>query len=180
VVNERTDARMGLLTGRAPARPVPAAADRRLEPRGCCALARRRFVNVWHPRRARLVRDRPDDGPLNIYSFYGLILVYTIYQVPYAFLLHHCRAAHVDPALRGGVARRRGAVSCRTLRRVTLPAVATGDRRRGAAHGVERVRPRLDSARHRHRARTSTSSPSGSCACCSSSRPDEGVAIGLA
>ena len=61
-------------------------------------------------------------GPLNIYSFFGLLLVYTVYQVPYAFMLITAGLRNVDPALEEA-SRVSGAGLLRTLRAVTLPAV---------------------------------------------------------
>jgi iron(III) transport system permease protein len=121
-VNERTDARMGLLTESLPLVPflLPPIAGATawvllLSPGAG-------FVNVW-------IRDvlgwfgvHRFDGPLNIYSFFGLILVYTIYQVPYAFLLITAGLRNVDPALEEA-SRVGGSGLLRTLRRVTLPAV---------------------------------------------------------
>ena len=121
-VNERTDARMGLLTESLPLVPflLPPIAGATawillLSPGAG-------FINVW-------IRDvlswfgvERFEGPLNIFSFSGLILVYTIYQVPFAFLLITAGLRNMDPALEEA-SRVGGAGLLRTLRRVTLPAV---------------------------------------------------------
>jgi iron(III) transport system permease protein len=121
-VNERTDARMGLLTESLPLVPFllpPIAGSTAwvllLSPGAG-------FVNVW-------LRDVLGwfgidrlDGPLNVYSFFGLLLVYTIYQVPYAFMLITAGLRTIDPALEEA-SRVGGHGLLRTLRSVTLPAV---------------------------------------------------------
>ena len=121
-VNERTDARMGLLSESLPLVPflLPPIAGATawvllLSPGAG-------FLNVW-------IRDvlgwfgiERFEGPLNIYSFFGLLLVYTVYQVPYAFLLLTAGLRNVDPALEEA-SRVSGAGLLRTLRKVTLPAV---------------------------------------------------------
>jgi len=122
-VNERTDARMGVVTAALPLIPflLPPIA-------GSTAWVLLMspgagFLNVWIRDVLGWVGIDKTTGPLNIYSFSGLILVYTIYQVPYAFLLITAGLRNVDPALEEA-SRVSGAGLLRTLRRVTLPAVA--------------------------------------------------------
>jgi iron(III) transport system permease protein len=122
-VNERTDARMGLLTDALPLVPFllpPIAGSTAwvllLSPGAG-------FVNVWLRDVLGWFGVDKTSGPLNVYSFFGLILVYTIYQVPYAFLLVTAGLRNVDPALEEA-SRVSGAGLPTTLRRVTLPAVA--------------------------------------------------------
>ena len=62
-------------------------------------LAGRGLHHRLAPRRPRLFGIDESTGPLNIYSFPGLLLVYTVYQVPYAFLLITAGLRNVDPAL---------------------------------------------------------------------------------
>jgi iron(III) transport system permease protein len=121
-VNERTDARMGLLTESLPLVPFllpPIAGSTAwvllLSPGAG-------FVNVWIRDALGWIGIDRADGPLNIYSFFGLLLVYTIYQVPYAFMLITAGLRNVDPALEEA-SRVGGHGLLRTLRRVTLPAV---------------------------------------------------------
>jgi iron(III) transport system permease protein len=121
-VNERTDARMGLLTESLPLVPFllpPIAGSTAwvllLSPGAG-------FLNVWIRDALGFIGVDRVEGPLNIYSFFGLILVYTIYQVPYAFLLITAGLRNVDPALEEA-SRVGGGGLLRTLRRVTLPAV---------------------------------------------------------
>jgi iron(III) transport system permease protein len=121
-VNERTDARMGLLTESLPLIPflLPPVAGATawvllLSPGAG-------FVNVWIRSFLERFGIERFDGPLNIYSWYGLILVYTIYQVPYAFMLVSAGLRNLDPSLEEQ-SRVSGAGLVRTLRRVTLPGV---------------------------------------------------------
>ena len=125
---------------RSPARP----------PGCCCCRPAPGFVNYWLRDVLGWFGIERVEGPLNIYSFGGLLLVYTVYQVPYAFMLITAGLRNIDPALEEA-SRVSGAGLLRTLRQVTLPAVDAEHRRRRAADGVERVRARLDPARDRHR-----------------------------
>jgi len=122
-VNERTDARMGLITAALPLIPflLPPIAGSTAWVLLLSPVAG--FVNVWLRDVLGWVGIDKTEGPLTIYSFFGLILVYTIYQVPYAFLLITAGLRNVDPALEEA-SRVEGAGLVRTLRRVTLPAVA--------------------------------------------------------
>ena len=122
-INERTDARMGVVTAALPLIPFllpPIAGSTAwvllLSPNAG-------FVNVWLRDALGWVGIEKTGGPFNIYSFTGLILVYTIYQVPYAFLLITAGLRGVDPALEEA-SRVSGSGLLRTLRKVTLPAVA--------------------------------------------------------
>ena len=121
-VNERTDARMGLLSESLPLVPflLPPIAGATawvllLSPGAG-------FLNVWLRDVLGWFGIERFEGPLNIYSFFGLLLVYTVYQVPYAFLLITAGLRNVDPALEEA-SRVSGAGLLRTLRKVTLPAV---------------------------------------------------------
>lgn len=62
------------------------------------------------------------EGPLDIYSWYGLILVYVIYQVPYAFLLISNGLKNMDSSLEEQ-ARVCGTPAHQVLLRITLPAL---------------------------------------------------------
>lgn len=121
-INERTDARLGLLTDAMPMIPflVPPIAGAiawvlLLSPDAGYANALIRGV-------LGLVGVHLDDGPLDIYSWYGLIGVYTIYQVPYAFMLASAGLRTMDPSLEEQ-SEVSGAGLLRTLRRVTVPAI---------------------------------------------------------
>lgn len=62
-------------------------------------------------------------GPLDIHSWAGLIFVYTIYMVPYVYLLMRAALSNFDPSLEEQ-SRICGAGKLVTLARVTLPALA--------------------------------------------------------
>lgn len=63
------------------------------------------------------------DGPqLDIYSWAGLILVYSINGIPYVYLVVSAALQNVDPALEEA-SRTSGAGLWRTLRKVSLPAI---------------------------------------------------------
>ncbi|GAB3428840.1 ABC transporter permease [Actinophytocola sediminis] len=121
-VNERTDARMGVLTDALPMVPflLPPVAGAigwvlLLSPKAG-------YLNTWLRDLLGVVGIDLSDGPFDIYSWYGLILVYTIYQVPYAFLLASAGLRNLDPSLEEQ-SRVSGAGPFRTLWRVTVPGV---------------------------------------------------------
>lgn len=121
-VNERTDARMGVLTDALPMVPflLPPVAGAigwvlLLSPRAG-------YLNTWLRDLLGVVGVDLTDGPFDIYSWYGLIGVYTIYQVPYAFMLASAGLRNLDPSLEEQ-SRVSGAGPLRTLRKVTMPGV---------------------------------------------------------
>jgi len=59
-------------------------------------------------------------GPLSIYSWTGLILLYTAYMIPFAFLMISTGLRNSDPAMEEA-ARISGASLFQTLRHVTIP-----------------------------------------------------------
>lgn len=61
-------------------------------------------------------------GPFDIYSYGGLIFIYTLYQVPFAYMMIASALRNLDPSLEQQ-SRVAGAGVFRTLRRVTMPAV---------------------------------------------------------
>lgn len=119
-VNERTDARIGLFTDFMPMAPflLPPIAGAvgwvlLLSPQAGFANVVLRDVLGW-------IGISVGSGPLNIYSWYGLIVVYTIYQVPFAFMMVAAGLRNTDPSVEEQ-SRVSGAGPWRTLRRVTLP-----------------------------------------------------------
>lgn len=118
-VNERTDARMGLLTDVVPLVPflLPPIAGAI----GWSLLGSERsgYLNqVLRP----LLGLGGTQGPIDVHSWYGLIFVYTIYQVPYVFMIVSAGLRNADAAMEEQ-SRVSGAGPFRTLRRVSLPAV---------------------------------------------------------
>lgn len=63
------------------------------------------------------------EGPLNIFSWYGLTFVYVLYLVPHVYLTVSAALRNLDPSLEEA-SRISGAGALRTVWRVTLPAVA--------------------------------------------------------
>jgi len=121
-LNERTDARIGTLTDSLPLVPflLPPIAGAigwvlLLSPQAGFLNAIIRWV-------MSILGLQIDSGPLNIYSWYGLIFVYVLYQVPYSFMLVSTGLRNADPSL-DEQSRVSGAGLARTLWRVTLPAV---------------------------------------------------------
>lgn len=119
-VNERTDAGMGVLTEAMPLVPfmLPPIAGAigwvlLLSPQAG-------FLNGGLRAVLGAVGIPLEQGPLDIYSWYGLIFVYTIYAVPYSFLMCTSGLRSFDPALEEQ-SRVSGASLGRTLRKVTLP-----------------------------------------------------------
>ncbi|WP_308015405.1 iron ABC transporter permease [Pseudonocardia sp. ICBG1293] len=124
-LNERTDARMGLLTDALPLLPflLPPVAGAvgwtmLLSPRAG-------LLNSWIRDALAPFGIELRDGPFDINSWYGLILVMAFYAVPFVFLNASAGLRNLDPALEEA-SRLSGAGMLRTLRRVTLPAVAPG------------------------------------------------------
>lgn len=121
-INERTDARMGLITDVLPLVPflVPPIAGAI----GWVLLLSDRsgLLNAVFRWLLAQVGIQMEVGPLNIYSWYGLIFVYTIYAVPYVYLLVSAGLKNVDSALEEQ-SRICGSGLLRTMRLVTIPAV---------------------------------------------------------
>lgn len=121
--NERTDARMGALTDSMPLVPflLPPVAGAigwvlLLSPGAG-------YVNVVIRNLASVVGIEITRGPLDIYSWYGLIFIFVVYQVPFVFLLVSAGLRSMDSGLEEQ-SRVCGAGVWRTIRTVTLPALA--------------------------------------------------------
>jgi iron(III) transport system permease protein len=122
-LNERTNARMGLLTDALPLLPflLPPVAGAvgwtmLLSPRAG-------LLNSWIRDFLSLFGIDLRDGPFDINSWYGLIMVMAFYAVPFVFMNASAGLRNLDPALEEA-SRLSGASTFRTLRKVTLPAVA--------------------------------------------------------
>lgn len=122
-INERTDASLGPVGDVVPIVPllVPPLAGAI----GWVLLASPGpgFLNVILRGTAGQVGWEIDSGPLNIFSWYGLIFVYVLYLVPHVYLTVAAALRNLDPSLEEA-SRMSGAGSLRTLWRVTLPSVA--------------------------------------------------------
>ncbi|WP_019810407.1 ABC transporter permease, partial [Saccharomonospora halophila] len=122
-LNERTNARMGPLTDSLPLLPF-------LLPPVAGAVG---WVMLLSPRAGLLnswIRDvlavfgvSAESGPFDIHSWYGLIMVYAFYAVPFVFMNASAGLRNLDSSLEE-VSRLSGARTLRTLRTVTLPVVA--------------------------------------------------------
>jgi iron(III) transport system permease protein len=126
-LNERTDARLGIATDSLPLVPflLPPIAGAI----GWVLLlsARSGYINSLIRWALELINVSISsapiaEGPFNIYSWWGLIFVYTIYQVPYAFLLVSAGLRNLDPSLEEQ-SRICGYGLLQTLRKVTLPGI---------------------------------------------------------
>ncbi|WP_346618746.1 iron ABC transporter permease [Blastococcus montanus] len=122
-LNERTNARMGLLTDALPLLPflLPPVAGAvgwtmLLSPRAG-------LLNDWIRDAVGIFGVEMREGPFDINSWYGLILVMAFYAVPFVFMNASAGLRNLDPALEEA-SRLSGASMFRTLRKVTLPAVA--------------------------------------------------------
>jgi iron(III) transport system permease protein len=122
-LNERTNARMGLLTDTLPLLPflLPPVAGAvgwtmLLSPRAG-------LLNSWIRDFLGIFGVEMREGPFNINSWYGLILVMAFYAVPFVFMNASAGLRNLDPALEEA-SRLSGSGMLRTLRKVTLPAVA--------------------------------------------------------
>ncbi|WP_258934482.1 ABC transporter permease subunit [Nesterenkonia pannonica] len=121
--NQRTDARLGILNDILPYLPflLPPVAGAvgwtmLLSPRAG-------LLNAWIRDALSLVGIHMESGPFDINSWYGLIMVYTIYAVPYVYMNVAAALASFDSSLEEA-SRLSGASYLRTLRKVTLPTLA--------------------------------------------------------
>lgn len=121
-INERTDARMGLVTDALPLVPF-------LLPPIAGAIGwvlllsdRAGLLNALLRALLQPLGINLTEGPLNIYSWGGLIFVYTLYAIPYVYLLMGAGLRNVDSSLEEA-SRISGRGLFATMRMVTLPAV---------------------------------------------------------
>ncbi|MEV1128968.1 iron ABC transporter permease [Agromyces sp. NPDC049794] len=124
-LNERTDARMGALSDALPLLPflLPPVAGAvgwtmLLAPRAGLA-------NSWLRDALAVFGVRLESGPFDINSWYGLIMVYTFYAVPFVYMNAAASLRNLDSSLEEA-SRLSGASAWRTLIRVVLPSVAPG------------------------------------------------------
>ena len=117
---ERTDARIGRLAALMPMLPMlmPAIAGAigwvfLLAPQAG-------FINGIIRAVLNLFGAHLTTGPLNIYSWTGLIALYTAYQIPFAFLMITSGLRNSDASMEEA-SRISGASLGRTLRRITIP-----------------------------------------------------------
>lgn len=121
-INERTDARMGMLTSGMPLLPF-------LMPPVAGAIG---WVLLLSPRSGflnTLIRGLLEpfgivlnEGPFDIYSWPGLVFVFTLFMIPFSFLMISAGLRNMDPGLEEA-SRVSGARLIRTLVWVTLPAL---------------------------------------------------------
>ena len=121
-LNERTDARIGLLTDALPISNMllPAIAGSiawvlLLSPRAG-------FLNFLIRQVLGLVGIELEEGPFDINSWFGLILVYTLQMVPFAFIAISSGFRQLDGAMEEQ-ARVCGASSVKVMFTVTLPSI---------------------------------------------------------
>lgn len=121
-INERTDAGMGVVSETLPLVPF-------LLPPIAGAIGwvlllsdRAGLLNALLRWLLGFVGLRLTTGPLNIYSWPGLVFVYTIYAIPYVYLLVSAGLRNVDSSLEEQ-SRVCGSGPLRTMRLVTIPAV---------------------------------------------------------
>ena len=122
-INERTDARMGVLTDALPLVPflLPPIAGAigwvlLLSDRAGLLNAMIRWVVNG------LFGTELTTGPFDIYTWPGLVFVYVIYSIPYVYMLMSAGLRNVDSSLEEQ-SRVCGASLFLTMRKVTLPAV---------------------------------------------------------
>lgn len=117
---EHTDARMGRFAAALPMVPffLPPVAG---AVGWILAFSERSgLVNYFLRFLLRKVGIHLTEGPFNVYTWPGLVLVMSLYAVPYAFLVIAAALRNVDPSL-DEAARVAGSSPLRTLRTVTLP-----------------------------------------------------------
>jgi len=121
--NTRTNARLGFLNGVFPYLPflLPPIAGAV----GWTMLLSEKagLLNAWARDGLGAVGVHLETGPFDINSWYGLIFVYTVYAVPYVYMTVSAAMQGLDGNLEQA-SRVSGAGAFKTLRRVTLPALA--------------------------------------------------------
>ncbi|UMG91259.1 iron ABC transporter permease [Nocardioides sp. TF02-7] len=121
-INERTDARMGFAARMLPLMPmfVPSIASAI----GWVFLASPKagVLNGWLRDVGGWFGLEMVEGPLNIYSWPGLIFAYVLFLTPYAYLTISSGLQSLDPALEEA-SRDAGAGALATFRRITLPSL---------------------------------------------------------
>ncbi|MFD0852981.1 ABC transporter permease subunit, partial [Actinomadura adrarensis] len=81
------------------------------------------LLNAWTRDVLGAVGINMESGPVDINSWYGLIFVYTVYAVPYVYMTVSAAMQGLDGSLEQA-SRVSGAGAVKTLRRITLPALA--------------------------------------------------------
>lgn len=121
-LNERTNARMGAAGSAVPMLPlvIPALAGTV----GWVSLASpvSGVLNVYLRDLLGAVGINMDEGPLNLYSYYGVIFLYMLYLVPFGYVVLSNALRNLDPSLEEA-SRVAGAGVARTFFSVTLPAI---------------------------------------------------------
>lgn len=121
-LNERTNARLGFIASVLPLTPllVPPLASTI----GWVFMASNRagILNIAIIRVLAAVGVHTQVGPLNIYTFYGMVFLYTLSMVPFIYLPLAAAFADLDPSLEEA-SRISGRSPAYTLIRVTLPAI---------------------------------------------------------
>ncbi len=126
-LTERTDASMGWISRVLPLVPLllpPIALST-----GWFFLAHRRAgsINIVIRTIAEQlgIKEWTHGGPLDIVTWLGLVFVYALYLVPFAYLLVAAAFRNIDPSLEEA-SRASGAGTWRTFRRISLPAILPG------------------------------------------------------
>jgi len=122
-LNERTDARMAWTSSYLPLIPLLVPSLASVIGWVMLAAPQAGLLNVIARWALSAVGVEQASGPLNIYSWPGMVYVLVLYFVPYAFLLVSAALQNLDPRLEEA-SRVHGAGPFRTALRVTLPAVA--------------------------------------------------------
>jgi iron(III) transport system permease protein len=121
-LNERTDARIGVIGNAVPLLPflLPPIAGAIGWTILCSPGAG--LLNVIIRNALGVVGIEMTEGPLDIYSWWGMIFLYALYMTPFTFLMVSAGLRNMDSQLEEQ-ARMCGAGVLRTLRTVTIPAV---------------------------------------------------------
>jgi iron(III) transport system permease protein len=118
-LNERTDARLGLIGDVLPLVPLLLPAIALAIGWIFLASSGAGFINGW----IQATLGRIGLGfKLDIVSWPGLVFVYTLHAVPYVYLIVGAAFRNLDPALEEA-SRTSGASAWRTFRRISLPAI---------------------------------------------------------
>lgn len=121
-VNERTDAGLGFLSNFVPILPLIIPVIASVIGYVVLLSPNAGLINIWIRDLVGIVGIDIEEGPLDIFSRSGLIFLYTVLVVPFAYLPIASAFRNLDPSYEEA-SRSAGAGLFTTLRKVTIPAI---------------------------------------------------------
>ncbi|MCO6383443.1 MAG: iron ABC transporter permease [Vannielia sp.] len=122
-IDERTDARLPLIGQLMPLFPLLLPPVAGVMGWGILLDSNAGFLNIALRKLLAPLGFEANSGPIEVYSFAGLVLLTGLYLVPYIYLILSAAFRRIDPSIEEA-ARVFGASPFKTFIRVTLPAIA--------------------------------------------------------